>query len=94
MILRRLTEHLKQQHWTAIGIELVIVVLGVFLGLQVSNWNETRIERERTGQVLDAFRAEIRDYIEAQQWYDDKVTKGFAAFDVARARGEVPPPYF
>ena len=47
MILRRLTEHLKQQHWTAIGIELVIVVLGVFLGMQVSNWNEERVARAR-----------------------------------------------
>ena len=42
MILRRLTENLKQQHWTAIGIELVIVVPGVFIGMQVSNWNEDR----------------------------------------------------
>ena len=35
MILRRLVENLKQQHWTAVAIELVIVVLGVFIGLQV-----------------------------------------------------------
>ena len=45
MILRRLAEHLKQQHWTAIAIELVIVVLGVFLGMQVSSWNEDRTLR-------------------------------------------------
>lgn len=31
MILRRLTGHLKQRHWTAIGVELGVVVLGVFL---------------------------------------------------------------
>lgn len=42
MILRRLAEHLKQQNWAAIGIELVIVVVGVFLGIQVSNWNDGR----------------------------------------------------
>jgi len=38
MILRRFMEHLKLQHWTAIGIELLIVILGVFIGTQVSNW--------------------------------------------------------
>jgi len=44
MILRRIAEHLKQQHWTGVFIELAIVVLGVFLGMQVSNWNAERAE--------------------------------------------------
>ncbi|MCC6788995.1 MAG: hypothetical protein IT547_14270, partial [Hyphomonadaceae bacterium] len=45
MILRRVMEHLRKQEWTAIGIDFVIVVLGVFVGIQVSNWNEGRLER-------------------------------------------------
>lgn len=94
MILRRLVENLKQQHWTAIGVELVIVVLGVFIGLQVSNWNEARIEQARTALVLDAFRADMRDYIRVQQTFGEKVAKSLAAFDAARSRGEKPAPYF
>ena len=94
MILRRLGEHLKQQHWTGVFIELVIVVLGVFIGMQVSNWNAARVERERTALVLDAFRADMRDYIRVAITYGDKATKGLAAFDAARARGEKPAPYF
>lgn len=46
MFLRRISEHLKTQNWTAIGIELVIVIVGVFLGAQASNWNEQRQERD------------------------------------------------
>ncbi len=42
MILRRFAEALKQQNWTAIAIEFVLLVLGVFLGIQVSNWNAER----------------------------------------------------
>ncbi|MGA9334705.1 MAG: hypothetical protein WBV39_10555, partial [Rudaea sp.] len=42
MILRRIASHLKQQHWTGVLIELVIVILGVFIGLQVDNWNQAR----------------------------------------------------
>ena len=38
MILRRIAHHVKQQQWTAVLIELVIVILGVFLGFQVSDW--------------------------------------------------------
>ena len=37
MILRRLAEHLKQQRWTGVFIELIIVGLGVVVGMQVSN---------------------------------------------------------
>jgi hypothetical protein len=39
MILGRVIKHLKEQTWTAIGIDLLIVVVGVFLGAQASNWN-------------------------------------------------------
>jgi hypothetical protein len=37
MILRRLAQSLREQNWTAIGIEFVLLVLGVFLGIQVAN---------------------------------------------------------
>ena len=30
-------EHARKLGWPAIGIELVIVIVGVFIGLQVSN---------------------------------------------------------
>jgi len=42
MILRRLSEHVKAQNWFAVALDFLIVVLGVFLGLQVNNWNEVR----------------------------------------------------
>ncbi|MDQ1345737.1 MAG: hypothetical protein QG586_1268, partial [Pseudomonadota bacterium] len=42
MILRRIAHHLQQQQWTAVLIELVILVLGVFLGFQVTDWANER----------------------------------------------------
>lgn len=45
MILRRLSQSLKTQNWTAIWIEFILLVSGVFLGMQVSNWNQERGER-------------------------------------------------
>ena len=47
MILRRVIAHFRKQEWTAIAIDFLIVVLGVFVGLQVNNWNETREKRAR-----------------------------------------------
>ena len=42
MILRRITKHVREQNWTAIAIDFVIVVVGVFMGIQLGNWNEQR----------------------------------------------------
>jgi len=44
MILRRITKHLETQNWFAVVLDLLIVVLGVFLGIQIGNWNEDRLD--------------------------------------------------
>lgn len=61
MILRRLAQSLKQQHWAGITIELVIVVLGVFIGLQVDNWNQARTARAELDQQLIGLRLELEE---------------------------------
>lgn len=38
MILRRLAQNLREQNWTAISIEFVLLVLGVYLGIQAQQW--------------------------------------------------------
>jgi hypothetical protein len=64
MILRRLAENLRQQNWTAIVIEFVLLVVGVFLGIQVSNWNTER-ETERKAQV---FTERLREDLRVEVW--------------------------
>jgi hypothetical protein len=46
MILRRVIAHFRKQEWTAIALDFLIVVIGVFVGLQVNNWNGARADRE------------------------------------------------
>ncbi len=41
MLLRRITQHVKNQNWFAVFIDFLIVVVGVFIGIQVANWNES-----------------------------------------------------
>jgi hypothetical protein len=36
MILRSVTKRVKDQNWFAVGLDLLIVVFGVYIGLQVS----------------------------------------------------------
>ena len=61
MNLRRLIEHLKGQHWTAVAIELVIVVVGVFVGIQVSNWNQQRVTDQQAAIFTTHLKADLRE---------------------------------
>lgn len=61
MILRRITEHLRKQHWTAIAIDFVIVVLGVFVGLQANSWNGEREDRRAERAVLHNLQADFTE---------------------------------
>jgi hypothetical protein len=63
MLLRRIREHVTAHNWFAVSVDLVIVVLGVFLGIQVSNWNTERVEHER-GEI---YRARIIRDLEVNQ---------------------------
>ena len=42
MLLRSVTKHVNDQNWFAVVLDLVIVIFGVFIGIQVSNWNADR----------------------------------------------------
>ena len=53
MILRRLTEHVKAQNWFAVALDFFIVVLGVFVATQVSNWNAVRVDQVRAISYLE-----------------------------------------
>jgi hypothetical protein len=44
-MLRRFSSRLRQQDWLAVVLDLGIVVLGVFLGLEAANWNQARQDR-------------------------------------------------
>ena len=63
MILRRVIKHVQNQEWTAIAIDFVIVVLGVFVGLQVSNWNASLADRSSETLYLRYLAEDLQDDI-------------------------------
>ena len=74
MILRRITTNFRKQDWTAVTVELVIVVLGVFIGLQAQDWASARADQRRADVLLqqlrgdlDAERASVKMYLDYQQ---------------------------
>lgn len=72
MIFKRMIADLRAQNWLAIAIELGIVIIGVFIGTQVSNWNAERLERAETVRMLRGLQHELRGFV------DDDVGAYFA----------------
>nr|WP_233061545.1 DUF6090 family protein [Parvularcula mediterranea] len=57
---RRVLDHVRSQNWLAVGIDFVIVVVGVFIGIQVSNWNEARVNRDAEAAYLELLQQDLR----------------------------------
>src|SRR4051812_46776873 len=61
MIRRRVMEQLRKQQWVAAGVEFLIVVVGVFIGLQASNWNQQRTLEQQAAKFTERLKADLRE---------------------------------
>jgi hypothetical protein len=61
MLLRRVIEQVRDQNWTAVGIDFVIVVIGVFVGIQVANWNSERETNQKAAIFTERLKADLRE---------------------------------
>jgi hypothetical protein len=77
-LLRRLQKEAHSHNWLAVTVDLVIVIVGVFLGIEAANWNESRKERaeERRyyAQVIGDLRTDqrtLRSALERSKRFDE-----------------------
>ena len=61
MILRSVTKHVKDQNWFAVFLDLLIVVIGVFIGIQVSGWNEERVGKKQAENLIKRLQVDIKN---------------------------------
>ena len=88
MIFKRAVAKLRAQDWTAITIELLIVILGVFIGTLVANWNQERESKVETHRLLIQLKPEIdrivdfsvntQDYYATTRIFAQTALKGWA----------------
>lgn len=71
-MLRRMTSALRRQDWTTIAVEFVLLVAGVFLGIQAANWNETRREHALEAEFIERLQ---RDFRVIDSRLDDNVSR-------------------
>ena len=87
MILRRVIQHFRNQEWTAIALDFVIVVVGILLAFQITAWNEERAERERSQEYLSRIRADlVADMAQLQrhsEFWAQVAEEGYAAIRYA-----------
>lgn len=78
MLLRRVTQHIKKQDWFAVFLDFLIVVIGIFIGLQVTEWHKSIESQKLTEQyqvrILNDFKGSIEMNNVFIKRLDNKVT--------------------
>jgi hypothetical protein len=92
-MIRRILQNIRKQDWTAVVIELVVVILGVFIGVQVSNWNADLETDRKAALFTSRLRADLREEAwgyEFQVGYYEQVRRNaIAAEDVLSGRSSL-----
>lgn len=81
MILNRIGRAFQDKNGSTLLIELVIVVLGIFIGLQVDDWNEERKLRAEDRLYMQRLHADVQAMIEsnAEGLKDRQIDAAFTA---------------
>lgn len=64
MILARLTASIRAQNWFAVALEFVIVVAGVVIGFQITEWRGHQARLAQTASLTER----LRDDMNAEAW--------------------------
>ena len=67
MILQRLMKAVREQNWFAVVLELVIVILGIVIGFQITASNENRDNQASEVQLVERLHGEIMS-LQANRW--------------------------
>ncbi|MCA8900757.1 MAG: hypothetical protein KDA53_05850 [Hyphomonas sp.] len=59
MFLRRVTAHVKTQNWFAVVLDFVIVVLGILIAFQITNWNDGRKAKAQLAEAETAIKSDL-----------------------------------
>ena len=65
MIFKRAIAKLRAQDWAAITIELLIVIVGVFIGTWVANRNQEGVERRAAEKMVGELRPGLKSVIDS-----------------------------
>ena len=70
MIFRRIMSHIRSQNWFAVTLDFLVVVVGLFIGLQVDTWWQDR----RDAKLERSYLLEIQEDFDANKSRLDETT--------------------
>lgn len=71
MILKRLSSAIKRQDWFQVIVEILIVIVGIFFGLQAQNWYEARQAEIEEKYIISYLISDMENNI---NYLDDRVS--------------------
>ena len=71
MLFRRIKTHVEKENWFAVFVDFLIVVVGVFIGIQVANWNDARGDKVAFNLAMKRLEAELSITSNVLQNYND-----------------------
>ena len=60
-MLRKFASAISSHNWFTVILEVLIVVAGIFIGLQADDWNRSRLDDRRAHQALEDLQADFED---------------------------------
>ena len=98
MVIRRVREHAVTHNWFAVAVDLLVVGIGVFIGIEAANWNQRRIDRADAAEyrllIIDNLRANETDIAARTSYYSQIRAHAVAALDALRHPGTKPSDQF
>ena len=61
MLFRRIKAHIEKENWFAVFIDFLIVVVGILIAFQITNWNEGRKATQKEAKIFAALSADFSD---------------------------------
>lgn len=61
MILRRFTQHVNAQNWFAVGLDVLVVILGVYIGIYLGEVADERATRSDVRDALEVVRVQLEE---------------------------------
>jgi hypothetical protein len=65
MILRRFMQHVTQQNWFAVGLDMLVVIFGVYIGIYLGEVANERSIRSDVQDALGVVRAQLEEDLKA-----------------------------
>jgi hypothetical protein len=63
MLFRRISKHVTDQNWFAVFLDFFIVVVGILIAFQITNWNERRVESADKVEILQRLNEDFNNIL-------------------------------